>query len=162
LPANATIDPDNQFLWRWMPRRLEAEAIRDSILAACGQLDLTPGGPSANADANRRSLYLKQRRDSFPHQQMLFDSATGIVSCSRRRTSTTALQPLWLMNSEFIQQAAKQLADRAGSVEQAMRLAIGRDPAPAEATRLNELAAEFGLDSACLAIMNSSEFLYIP
>ena len=160
--ANAGFDPDNKFLWRWQPRRLEAEAIRDSILAACGQLDRSSGGPSVNADSDRRSMYRRQRRDSFPHQQLLFDGASGIVSCSRRRVSTTSLQPLWLMNSHFVQQAAQRLAARAGSVEQALQLAIGREPASEEAARLNELADEFGLASACLAILNSSEFLYMP
>lgn len=161
-PANAEIDPENKMLWRWTPRRLEAEAIRDSILAASGRLDSARGGPSVTVDSTRRSLYLKQRRGDLPDQQLLFDSAAGLVSCSRRRVSTTGLQPLWLMNSEFAQNAAENLAQRAGSVQEAMKLVIGRDPTADEADRLQKLATDFGLESACLAILNSSEFLYIP
>ena len=161
-PENAALDPANKLLWRWTPRRLEAEAIRDSVLAVSGQMDMTRGGESVDDQSMRRSLYLKQRRDNLPHQQMLFDSATGIASCSRRRVSTTGLQPLWLMNSKFMQQAAEKFADRAGSVEKALQLAYGRKPKAQETQHLKTLAAEFGLKSACLAILNSSEFLYIP
>ncbi|MBW3596282.1 MAG: DUF1553 domain-containing protein, partial [Planctomycetes bacterium] len=159
---NAAIDPENALLWRWTPRRLEAEAIRDSVLVVSGKLDARRGGPSVDADSHRRGIYLKQRRDDLPHQQLLFDSATGVVSCSRRRVSTTALQPLWGMNSEFMQRAAEKFAGRAGGVEQAIEIAYGRRPAPDEVRRLEALASELGLKSACLAILNSSEFLYLP
>ncbi len=161
-PAAAKIDPDNRLLWRWTPRRLEAEAIRDSILAVSGMLDDHRGGPSVPADKSRRSLYLLQRRDNLPHQQMLFDGANGLSSCSRRRVSTTPLQPLWLMNSRFVQQAAERFAAHAGDVDRAIRLAFGRAPRPDETKLLQDLAAEHGLPSACLAILNSSEFLYLP
>ena len=159
---NAAIDPENVALWRWTPRRLEAEAVRDAMLAVSGQLDGAWGGPSVDAESNRRSLYLRQRRDELPYQQMLFDGATGIVSCAQRRVSTNPLQPLWLMNSRQAQQAAAKLAERAGSVERAILLAVHREPTPGERQHLNGLAEAFGLQSACLAILNSSEFLYIP
>ncbi len=66
------------------------------------------------------------------------------------------------MNDEMVQQAAKKLAERAKTVERAMQLTIGRKPTDIERETLTELADEFGLQSACLAILNSSEFLYIP
>ena len=160
--ANAKLDPDNRLLWRWKPRRLESEAIRDSVLAVSGQLDHSSGGPSALHDSYRRSIYLKQKRDNLPSQQVLFDSANGIISCARRRVSTSPLQPLWLMNSDLIQIAAKQFAERAGSVESAIQIAFHRQATELELQQLQELADQFGLASACLAIMNSSEFLYIP
>lgn len=156
--TNSALDPDNESLWRWTPRRLEAEAARDSILAVSGRLDPAVGGPSVDHDSNRRSLYLKQKRDRLPHQQLLFDGAAGNVSCSRRRVSTTALQPLWLMNSDFVQTSAKQLAGRAGSVEAAIRIVYGREPISSEL----EALAGLPLESACLALLNSSEFLYLP
>ena len=106
---NSRIDPDNRLYWRWTPHRLQAEAIRDSILKVSGQLDQSEGGPSDTHDSQRRSIYLTQKRDNLPEQQVLFDSANGIITCARRRTSTTALQPLWLMNSKFVQNAAKSL-----------------------------------------------------
>lgn len=161
-PSNAEIDPDNRWYWRWSPRRLEAEAIRDSLLFVSGQLDLDRGGPSQDSDSRRRSIYLKQKRDNLPAQQILFDSANGIASCSRRRVSTNSLQPLWLMNSELAQQAAAGFAQRAGSVEDAIRIALHREGDEQEIQQLKRLADEFGLESACMAILNSSEFLYIP
>ncbi len=160
--ANAEIDPDNRLLWRWTPRRLEAEAIRDSILAVSGQIDLREGGPSVGRHSNRRSIYLTQKRDSLPAEQVLFDGANGITSCSRRRVSTNALQPLWLMNSELVQQAAVDFAGRAGDVETALRIALHRDGDDEEIATLQGLAERYGLESACLAILNSSEFLYVP
>jgi hypothetical protein len=160
--ANGAIDPKNRFLWRWTPRRLEAEAIRDSVLLVSGQLDAARGGESVDTDSHRRSIYLRQRRDHLPHQQSLFDGAGGVVSCARRRVSTTALQPLWMMNSELMQQAAEDLAQRSGSVEAAIRLALGRPASEEEVEILNSLAGKHGLPSVCLAILNSSEFLYIP
>lgn len=160
--SNALIDPSNRFLWRWPVRRLEAEAIRDCMLSVGGNLDLTMGGLSSSLDSHRRSVYLKQKRDRFPQQQILFDSANGITSCSRRRVSTNALQPLWLMNSDFSQEASSRLAHQAGSVTNAFELTLGRVPTSEEQQQLVELANKYGLASACLVILNSSEFLYIP
>jgi hypothetical protein len=159
---SSKIDPDNRLYWRWTPRRLHAEAIRDSILEVSGQLDHRHGGPSSSHDSHRRSIYLAQKRDKLPDQQVLFDSANGIITCSRRRTSTTALQPLWLMNSELVQTAAKKLAERAGNVETAIQIAFHRGGTRDELQILGQLAKDYGLSSACLAILNSSEFLYIP
>lgn len=159
---NGKVDPDNHLLWRWTPRRLEAEAIRDCILAVSGQLDLTRGGPGVDVRSPRRALYLKQQRDRFPHQQVLFDSASGIVSCTQRPVSTTALQPLWLMNSELVQQAAEQFANHSEDIRTAIRNAYGRSAEPDEVASLQMLVDRFGLPSACLAILNSSEFLYLP
>lgn len=161
---NHRLDPENRSWWRWMPRRLEAEAIRDSMLAVAGLLDPRMGGPSDPVDSGsrRRSLYLVQRRDNLPSQQTLFDSANGVVSCSKRRVSTTSLQPLWLMNSTFSQEVSAALARRAGSVESAFALALGRAPDEFEKKKLESLARRHGLESACLAIINSSEFVYIP
>ena len=113
-------------------------------------------------DSNRRSIYLTQKRDSLPAEQVLFDGANGITSCSRRRVSTNALQPLWLMNSELVQRAAAEFAGRAGDVETALRMALHRDGDEEEIATLRSLADRFGLESACLAILNSSEFLYLP
>ncbi|WP_197454290.1 PSD1 and planctomycete cytochrome C domain-containing protein [Stieleria varia] len=160
--ANAQIDPDNRLGWRWQPRRLEAEAIRDSILDVSGRLDAAIGGPSTTDDSSRYSVYLRQKRDQLPTHQVLFDGASGITSCARRRVSTNALQPLWLMNHDFVQQAARELAEKSGTVTNAFQTALGRPPSASELTPLNRLADQHGLASACLVILNSSEFVYIP
>ncbi|WP_197443606.1 PSD1 and planctomycete cytochrome C domain-containing protein [Maioricimonas rarisocia] len=160
--ANDSLDPGNSLLWRWTPRRLESEAIRDCILAVSGRLDPRRGGPGEDGKTLRRSLYLRQRRGDLPHQQMLFDGSTGIVSCTQRRVSTTALQPLWLLNSQFVQDAATTLAERTETIDEAFRLALAREPTGDERAALTELVNEFGMESACLAILNASEFVYIP
>lgn len=161
-PANANIDPSNRLLWRFEPRRLQAEAVRDSILEVSGLLDRQAGGPSVTHDSLRRSVYLMQKRDNLPAQQTLFDGANGVISCSLRRVSTNPLQPLWLMNNDLLQSAAEKLAQRAGDVKQAIRIALHREGDEPEVQELERLAKEYGLSSACLAIMNSSEFLYVP
>ena len=160
---NDRLDPGNRLLWRWLPRRLEAEAIRDSMLAVSGLLDHNGGGPSDkdHSGSKRRGVYLQQKRDNLPGQQLVFDGAGGIVSCSKRRVSTTALQPLWLLNAEFSQRAAEALAKRSGSARRAFVLAMGRSPSGLELGELEKLGRRHGLKSVCLAILNSSEFLYI-
>ncbi len=158
----ARIDPTNRTWWRWQPRRLEAEAIRDCMLAAGGGLDQTQGGPSDDAETLRRGLYLRQKRDALDPQQILFDGSVGIASCARRRVSTNGLQPLWLLNDPFSQRAAEGLAERGGDVAGVLRRALGRPPHDDELETLEDLADRHGLASASLAILNSSEFLYIP
>lgn len=175
--ANAARDPENRLLWRWLPRRLEAEAIRDSVLAVTGSLDPEFGGPSIPLarveESVRRSLYLQQRRDSLPHQQDLFDGANAITSCSKRRTSTVALQPLWMLNSDFMQVQATRLArlvedaatDESGPASAArhlIRLALQREAIPDEISELGELIQSGDLVDAALVVMNTNEFVYIP
>ena len=172
--ANAAIDPDNKLLWRRTPRRLEAEAIRDSILAVAGKLDDAMGGPSVPAKdaetSHRRSLYLEQKRDKLPHQQMLFDGANALTSCSRRRVSTVALQPLYLLNSEFMQRMAaafaKRIEEHAGDegnlARTAIELALSRPAREEEIKRAETLIAAEGLQSFCLALFNLNEFVYAP
>jgi hypothetical protein len=134
------------------------------MLAASGKLNLAAGGPSdADFDASRRrSLYLRQHRERFPDQQVLFDSGGGVVSCSRRNVSTNALQPMWLLNSQFSLDASKALAEQAGSVGQAFLICLGREASPRELAALQSHARQHGLASACLVLMNMNEFLYIP
>ncbi|NNE93855.1 MAG: DUF1553 domain-containing protein, partial [Verrucomicrobiales bacterium] len=166
--ANHDRDPDNLGLWRWKPRRLESEAIRDSILAIAGRLDLSmPGGPS-DADAKssrRRSIYLRQKRDKLPHQQMLFDSPNAVTSCAKRRTSTVSLQPLWLLNSNFIQQNAAALAKRMPEKDGAeflIKTVFKRAAETEEIEKVEELIAKSGATDAAAALLNANEFLYIP
>lgn len=172
--GNAERDPENLAYWRWQPRRLEAEAIRDSILAVAGVLDLEAGGPSVPLkeaeSSNRRSLYLQQKRDKLPHQQMLFDSANAVTSCSRRRVSTVSLQPLYLLNSAFIQRTAKAFAERvskevgetAGQARRAIELALGRAAEAGELVKAEVFVEEQGLEAFCLALFNLNEFAYVP
>ena len=169
--SNADRDPGNEALWRWKPRRLEAEAIRDSSLVVAGLLDETLGGPSVSrgeeSNSYRRSLYLQQKRDNLPHQQMLFDGAGAVTSCAKRRVSTTGLQPLWMLNSDFMQSIGRKLADRIDGTpaEQATRLvetAFQRRAEKDEVEQLVGLISEASLEDAATVILNTNEFVYIP
>lgn len=110
-----TVDSGNQWLARWVPRRLEQEAVRDCLLALCDRLTPTIGGSSVPLDqrdtTTRRSLYLFQRRGHPSEMQALFDGpAEASESCARRTSSTTSLQSLYLLNHDFTLTAARQLA----------------------------------------------------
>ena len=129
-PTARAADPENKLLWRMNLLRLEAEALRDSILSASGSLDLTIGGPpvllqmrsdgletvspkETAANQNRRSVYLLARR-TYPLTMLgLFDFPVIDANCTRRVPSSTPLQALTLMNDEFVVQSAEQMAQRA-------------------------------------------------
>ncbi|MET0292612.1 MAG: DUF1553 domain-containing protein, partial [Steroidobacteraceae bacterium] len=137
-PDVAAADPQNKLLAVYPRRRMDAEQIRDSLLAAAGDLDERVGGPSVlpplpkngasgesyqgdpywtvsknEADYNRRSLYVFTRR-SVPYPMLeAFDRASPQVPHSRREVSTTPQQSLTLFNNEVVYQWSQQLAARA-------------------------------------------------
>lgn len=171
-PADHQLDPDCKTLWRWTPRRLESEAIRDSILSVAGKLDVTVGGPSVVEDVSkpsqRRSVYLGQQRGRIWESMTLFDSPPALATCSRRPTSTVALQPLYLLNSEFMQVMSQSLADRVRGLADddqvgkvTLRLILGRDATREEAEKMREYLGDNSLESLCLSLLNLSEFLYL-
>jgi hypothetical protein len=156
-PADFKKDPKNAFLWKFDRRRLEAEEIRDSLLAVSGQLDPTPGGAHpfppmhqwtysqhrqffANYDTNKRSVYLMLQRLRRHPLLELFDQADPNASTGMRSTSITALQALAFMNNEFVNTQADQFAvrvgmaldDNAARIRYAYQLALGRAPTAAE------------------------------
>jgi hypothetical protein len=127
--ANARIDVANDYLWRFPRQRLDAESIRDSIVAVAGSLDRTPGGPhpfpeqpswsftqhnpfKAVYETNRRSVYLMTQRIQRHPFLALFDGADTNASTARRFTSTTSLQALYLMNDPFIHEQSRKFAAR--------------------------------------------------
>ena len=145
-------DAENRWLWRFPARRLEAEAVRDALLAVAGELDLAVGGPSGDeSSSRRRALYLFQKRDLLPEVQRLFDGANANEPCGRRLATTVSLQPLYLLNSPFAARMAERFAarvhDAAGDdpgrqAQLAYRWALGRAPDAAEtAASLAFLAA---------------------
>jgi mono/diheme cytochrome c family protein len=143
--AGLKIDRDNKLLWRMPRRRLEAESIRDSILAVAGNLDRTVGGPAVHpyidpalfqssskrtwpgkpdSDPStwRRSVYVFSKR-SIPLPMLdVFDKPDSVGSCARRNRSTIAPQALILMNNAFVLMEAEKFADR-------LRREAGPDPA---------------------------------
>lgn len=106
-------DPDNRLLSRFMPRRLEAEAIRDTVLSAAGRLEPALGGPAVpDLDTPRRSLYIQTARWDRSTFATLFDAANPDASEEKRNVSTVATQALFLLNNAFANSQAERLANR--------------------------------------------------
>jgi Protein of unknown function (DUF1549)/Protein of unknown function (DUF1553)/Planctomycete cytochrome C len=119
-------DPDNRLLGRANRWRLESEAIRDSLLAAAGRLDLAMGGPALrDFAAPRRTLYLMTIRSERSGFGVLFDGADPLLPVEARTVSTVAPQSLFLMNNEFVVAQAAALADRILAESPAAAEAVG-------------------------------------
>src|SRR5262249_29583889 len=111
--AGLKVDPQNRLWWRRPARRLEAEAIRDSMLAVSGALDATMYGPGTlDENAPRRSVYLTVKRSRMIPLLQMFDAPEAIQSIGGRQTTTVATQALAMMNSPFVRQRAGQFAQR--------------------------------------------------
>jgi Protein of unknown function (DUF1553)/Protein of unknown function (DUF1549) len=134
-PKAAKVDPNDNFLWRWRPRRLDAEVVRDSILAVSGQLNARMGGPSFyptlprevlagqsrpgdgwgksdDREQSRRSIYIFAKRSLAVPELELLDAPDTTNSCERRMVSTTGPQALTFLNGEFVHQQAGYFASR--------------------------------------------------
>jgi hypothetical protein len=136
-PRNLEADPDNALVWRMAPRRLDAEALRDSMLAVGGQLDLNPPAGSAVARAGEgptqqgprfggggvlqtindprnstRSVYLPVVRDNLPEALSLFDAADPSLVVAERPVTTVPAQSLFLLNNPFVMRVSDAAADR--------------------------------------------------
>ncbi|MBI4324211.1 MAG: DUF1553 domain-containing protein [Chloroflexi bacterium] len=182
-------DASNALLWRFPPQRLEAEAIRDSILWASGKLDLKMGGPGFDLfepNSNyvkvynsktafgpaewRRMVYQSKPRNQLDNTFGVFDCPDGAQIAPRRSRSTTPLQALNLLNSPFLLQQAGFFAERlqreagpyaTAQTRRAFWLALGREPAPAELAAGRKVIAEHGLTVFCRALFNANEFVYV-
>ncbi len=135
-------DPENRLFGRMNRQRLEAEAIRDSLLAVAGRLDPTAAGP-AYRDANipRRTLYLMTVRSDRSGFRPLFDVADPTALVDRRVLSTVAPQALYLMNHPFVLEQSRALAGRIlreapaddrARIEHAYAILFARPPSPEE------------------------------
>lgn len=181
IAVNAERDPENTYLWRYSPRRLDFEAWRDAWLAVAGKLDLTIGGPSielTQADNSRRTLYSKISRLQPNPLLVLFDFPDANVTSDRRSVTTVPQQQLFTLNSEFTIGTAKVFAKRlqnaSPKIEEqirfAFRLAYGRTPTTEE-TKASEAfirdASAEGKDRLtpfeqfAHAILSSNEFQWI-
>ena len=186
----AAIDASSRLLWRFPPRRLEAEAIRDNILATTGVLDLTMGGPgfsgfevqmenvrhffpktSYGPGDWRRMIYMTKVRQEQESVFGAFDCPDASQVTASRSRSTTPLQALNLLNSTFVLQQATLFADRlekespAKDVRRAalaMELAFGRTADADETAAAFRFATDHGWPALCRALLNSNEFLFIP
>jgi Protein of unknown function (DUF1553) len=182
--SRSKIDRDNVFYWRYTPRRLEAEPIRDTLLAISGRLDSSMFGPgSLDPNMRRRSVYFFIKRSQLIPSMMLFDWPEHLVSIGGRATTTTAPQALFFMNSGLGRISADGLAAQvgvepgpAGAIRRAYELAFARDPSPQElrlaldflACQRSSYAADNKPDPArqalidfCQALLSMSECIYI-
>lgn len=185
----AAKDADNTLLWRYPPRRLEAEAVRDAMLAVSGQLNPALGGPSfrpfttsdygatfyhlfdkGEPEFNRRTLYRMNINSGKEPLLDAFDCPDPSVRTPRRGVTTTPLQALSVMNGSFVQRQAGALAERAlksaggdlaRAVGVAYELALSRPANAAELQRAEVAARERGLPSVCWALLNSTEFVHV-
>jgi mono/diheme cytochrome c family protein len=189
--ANAKLDGDNQYLWRQNRRKLEAEAVRDSILAVAGNLDLTMGGPSfqdfviekpehsphyqyhlhdpEDTKAHRRAVYRFVVRSKQQPFMAALDCADPSLAVEKRNQTQTPQQALALLNNNLAVAMAKHFASRvekmgntdAERITAAVRLALARDPTPKERDALAAYAKEYGLANACRVILNLNEFVFV-
>jgi len=177
------LDPDNLYWWRRAPRRLEAEAIRDSMLAVSDTLDPKMYGPgSLDTNMKRRSVYFMIKRSQLIPTMMLFDWPEHLVSIGRRSTTTIAPQALMFMNSpqgrRFSEALLKQVANSEpdARLQQLFMRCYGRLPTPREASMSEafiDQQTEFYGDAKvnspeqrawadlCQTLLSSSEFIYI-
>ena len=134
-------DPENRWLWRFSPRRLDAEQARDAILALTGELDLQMGGPGVETLQPRRSLYTRKLRNTPDAFLNSLDAPPGFGSVPARESTTTPLQALLFVNGEWPLRRAHAMAQRLISgppatddalVSRAWQLATGRAPTAAE------------------------------
>jgi len=172
--ANAALDRDNLYLWRIAPRRLEAEAVRDQLLAVAGKLDLTTGGPDLDHTTGlttfRRSLYYRHAQEKQMELLKLFDVA-GVTECYQRRESVVPQQALALVNSPLSGAMAKELArqmagetDPAKFAAAAFRRVVGRPPTADEAKECAAFLAEKSdtrRESLLLVLFNHHEFVTV-
>lgn len=162
--AAARVDPDNELLWRMTPRRLEAEEIRDAILAISGNLKRNPlhGSPAVarldvgwvgnevkepafkNYDHHHRSIYLPIVRDQVPEMLQAFDFPDPVEVTGQRDVSVSPAQALYLMNSEFVIARAREAADqllydedvlKPRRIDWAYQRVLGRPPTQEERQR---------------------------
>src|SRR4029077_6956236 len=111
--SKATIDRENELLWRRPPQRLEAEVIRDSLLAASGLLDAKMFGPGTlDESTRRRSIYFTVKRSKLVAMMQTFDAPDALSSIGERSTTTVAPQALLLLNNANTREYAKSLAKR--------------------------------------------------
>jgi mono/diheme cytochrome c family protein len=187
--AAAAIDADVRLLWRYPPRRLDAESIRDSMLITSDQLNLTMGGPGFNlfdqrgglsgfkpvesftGDGLRRLIYAHKVRRERDAVFGAFDCPDGGQSTARRRESTTPIQALNLFNSLFTLEQSDALARRVlaqtgedvdAQIRQAYRLTLGRDPRTEELAEATPIVQSHGLSTLARVLFNSNEFLFLP
>ena len=176
----AAKDAGNRLLWRFTPRRLEGEVVRDAMLAVSGRLNPEPGGPSFrpfkimkpggsyvkydqldndDKDLQRRTVYRMNINTGGDPMLESLDCPVPAVKTPKRPSTTTALQALSLMNNPLPIRLSKAFAERirreADPIQTAFQLALGRAPQDHE----REAAKQLTLEELCWGLFNASEFI---
>jgi hypothetical protein len=187
--AASKVDADNRLLWRFAPRRVEAEVIRDAMLAVAGNLNTTMGGPGFRPftvssygskfytlvdrdtpEFNRRSIYRMTVHSARNPLLEALDCPDPSSKTPKRNVSTTPTQALEMMNDAFVLRQARLLAERvkrsAGTdirkqCSTAVSLALVRQPTATELTRAASFLKSNTLEMYCWALLNSGEFAYV-
>jgi hypothetical protein len=182
-------DAGSRLLWRYAPRRLEAEALRDAILFVTGKLATRMGGAGFDLfDPNNNYVKVYNSKKEFgpaewrrmiyqSKPRMQLDDTFGSFDCPdagqiapRRMSSTTALQALNLLNSRFLEQQAGLFAERlrreagadvSSQIHRGFRLAFQREASTEESAAAIELVRQHGLAALCRGLLNANEFLYV-
>lgn len=188
LPQDGGLAADAQarLLWRYPPKRVEAEVIRDSILQASGKLDLSMGGigyrihnikktyaqwevvDNHGPHTWRRMLYQERMRRVDDRLFTAFDFPDCGQVRPRRPISTTPLQALNLLNSDFVVEQSKLIAERAqqdspdDAESRCFELILGRVPDADELAAAKDIAADQGLNIVCRSLLNANEFAFLP
>lgn len=184
LPENLKLDPINRYLTHYQPRRLDAELIRDSLLAVGGNLEITMYGPSILDNTPRRSVYLRVKRSELIAMMAMFDAPEPTQSVGERISTTVPTQSLAMMNSPLVRQQAERLAQRIrpngdmpqleSSIDRAYQIALARKPSETERSRMlafveqqraalgnDPAAADKALTEVCQVLLCLNEFVYI-
>ena len=179
----AQLDPDNRLLWRFSPRGLESEAIRDSMLAVTGNLDERMFGPGTLDNGHRRrSIYFTIKRSKLNLMMVLFDGPDALQSQGERTSTTVAPQALLIMNNPHVRSWARAFGKRikplddkslTSAVRNGYHAALGRNPSEEDlADSLRFLrrqigayarpeALELALGDFCQALLSLNEFVLV-
>jgi len=184
----AKSDADARLLWRFPPRRLTGEEIRDTVLSVTGKLDLTMGGPGyrlyeyqqdnvatyvpldrVGPETYRRGIYHHSARAARVDLLTDFDCPDPAFADPRRASTITPLQALTLMNHTFAfemstflaERLQREAADPAGQIHRAYQLAYNRPPTDEELHEAVELVNQHGLVLFCRTLLNSNELIYL-
>jgi hypothetical protein len=186
-PSSEKLDANNRYLWRMNRRRLEAEAVRDSVLMIAGKLDRTMYGPSFqdfvidkpehsphyeyhlfNSDdprAHRRAVYRFIVRSQQQPFMTTLDCADPSMQVDRRNESNSALQALAMLNNDLMVGMARHYAEKlerhGEGVERAYYECLGKPPSTDEAQALTAYARKHGLANACRVLFNLNGFTFV-
>jgi len=168
--AGTENDPANRLLWRANRQRLDAESLRDALLAASNELDLTPGAQPADLAANetrKRTIYGLVSRRKLDGTLALFDFPNPNATGEQRTVTATALQQLFFLNSDFVDARSRKLAaDSASAADRVAflyRAVLSRDPDAQERALSLEFtkSAKDGWTQFAKALLSSNEFLFV-